>query len=184
MRHNCCVSAFLGKIGAAMAVDTNYRAGIKLHFKSEWASFAATFARFEYALKLAGYLKYDKLGVTAEAGWAGFASDLGDGFMAYCRAEPALAVLFVSPPRLLKVEKDRAVAWKKARAVNSASDFFLVIQDVRARLFHGDLRVHGERDGARIDAAQLALDEAWHWAARDQANARLQRFCEVFRFTP
>lgn len=167
-----------------MAVDTNYRAGIKLHFKSEWASFAATFARFEYALKVAGYLKHEKPGASAEAGWAGFAADLGEGFLAQCRAVPEIEVLFNAPPRLLKVDRDQAVSWKKARAVNSVSDFFMVVQDVRASLFHGDERVHGARDGARIDAAQLVLDEAWGWALRDKNNARLQRFCEAFRFTP
>lgn len=166
-----------------MAVDTNYRAGIKLLFKNEWGSLVATFARFEYALKLAGYLKYEKPGTSAEAGWAGFAGDLGDGFLAHCRALPEVQVLFNAPPRLLKVDRDREVSWKKARAVNSVSDFFLVIQDVRGSLFHGDTKVHGERDGERIEAAQLVLDEAWAWALQDQTNARLMRFCEAFRFT-
>ena len=77
-----------------MTADTNYRAGIKLQFKSEWASLAATFARVEYALKQAGYLKYEKPGTSAEAGWAGFAGDLGDGFLAHCRALPEVQMLF------------------------------------------------------------------------------------------
>ena len=166
-----------------MAVDTNYRAGIKLLFKNEWGSLVATFARFEYALKLAGYLKYEKLGASAEAGWAGFAGDLGDVFLAHCRGLPEVQVLFNAPPRLLKVDRDRAVSWKKPRAVNSLSDLFLVIQDVHGSLFHGDARVHGERDGERIEAAQALLDEAWGWALQDKANARLVRFCEAFRFT-
>ncbi len=93
-----------------MAVDTDYRAGIKLQFKNEWGSFVATFARFEYALKRAGYLKYEKPGTSAEAGWAGFAADLGDGFLQQARALPELQVLFVAPPRLLKVDKDQAVS--------------------------------------------------------------------------
>lgn len=167
-----------------MAIDTNYRAGIKLQFKTEWASFAATFARFEYALKSAGYLKHDKLGATAEAGWAGFAADLGEGFFQECKAMPELEVLLVSPPRLLKVEKDRQVAWKKARAVNSAADVFAVIKDVQGGLFHGDSRVHGERDGALIDAAQEALDFTWSLAVKRTDVPRLVRFCEAFRFTP
>jgi hypothetical protein len=166
-----------------MTADTNYRAGIKLQFKSEWASFAATFARFEYALKMAGYLKYDKLGVSAEAGWAGFARELGDGFLAECRAEPAVAVLFAAPPRLLKVEKDQAVAWKKSRAVNGLADFFTVIGDVQRGLFHGDPRVHGDRDGVLINAAQEALDMAWAYTAKQTDVPKLVRFCEAFRFT-
>jgi hypothetical protein len=165
-----------------MSADTNYRAGIKLQFKSEWASLAATFARFEYALKMAGYLKYDKLGASAEAGWAGFAKDLGDGFLAECRAAPEVQVLFVSPPRLLKVEKDQAVAWKKARAVNSLADFFAVIGDVQKGMFHGDDRVHADRDGSLINAAQEALDMAFAYAAK-RAEPKLARFCEAFRFT-
>ena len=179
-----CVSAGGFALGADMAADTNYRAGIKLQFKSEWASFAASFARFEYALKMAGYLKYDKLGVSAEAGWAGFAKDMGDAFFAECRIEPALAVLFVAPPRLLKVEKDQAVAWKKSRAVNGLADFFAVIGDVQRGLFHGDPRAHGERDGDLINAAQEALDMAFGFAARRTDVDKLVRFCAAFRFLP
>lgn len=166
-----------------MAVDTNYRAGIKLLFKNEWGSFVATFARFEYALKRAGYLKYEKLGVSAEAGWAGFAKDLGADFLESCHAEPSLAVLFLHPPRLLKVDKDQAVSWKKARAVNSAADFLVVIGDVRNGLFHGEERVHADRDGDLILAAQDALDLAWACALRKTDNAKLRRFCEAFRFS-
>lgn len=166
-----------------MAVDTNYRAGIKLLFKTEWGSFAATFGRFEYALKTAGYLKYEKPGASAEAGWASFAADLGETFHSYCKGLPEVAVLFSAPPRLLKVDKDQSVSWKKARAVNTVVDFFLVIQDVRASLFHGDTKVHGDRDGERIDAAQVVLDEAWAWAVQAKSNPRLARFCVAFRFS-
>lgn len=166
-----------------MTADTNYRAGIKLQFKSEWASLAATYARFEYALKQAGYLKYDKLGASAEAGWAGFAKDLGDAFLAECRNEPAVQVLFVAPPQLLKVEKDQAVAWKKARAVNGLADFLLVIGDVHKGLFHGASKVHAERDGVLIAAAQEALDMAFAFALKRKDHAKLTRFCEAFRFT-
>ena len=172
----------LTKIGAFMAVDTNYRAGIKLQFKTEWGSFVATFARFEYALKMAGYLKYEKPGTSAEAGWAAFAADLGGAFLSHCKGLPEVQVLFNAPPRLLKVDKDQAVSWKKARAVNSVGDFFMVIQDVRVSLFHGDTKVHGDRDGERIDAAQVVLDEAWACAAQAKGNSKLVRFCEAFRF--
>jgi hypothetical protein len=165
-----------------MTADTNYRAGIKLQFKSEWASFAATFARFEFAMKQAGFLKYDKLGVAAEAGWAGLAAALGDGFLAECRAEPTVEVLFVAPPRLLKVEKDRAVAWKKARVVKGLGDLFAVLGDVQAGLFHGEGRVHDERLGVLINAGQELLDMAFAYAAK-QSDARLVRFCGAFRFT-
>ena len=181
-RAECCVFGVLSENGAVMTADTNYRAGIKLQFKSEWASFAATFARFEYALKMAGYLKYDKLGVSAEAGWTGFARDLGDGFLAECRADPALAVLFVAPPRLLKVEKDQAVAWKKARAVNGLADVFAVVADVQRNLFHGEARVHGERDGDLINAAQELLDQTFAYALKRADMPKLARFCAAFRF--
>ena len=164
-----------------MSADTNYRAGIKLQFKSEWASFAATYARFEYALKMAGYLQYDKFGVSAEAGWAKFAVALGDSFAAECRAEPAMEVLYVAPPRLLKVDKDQAVSWKKPRTVKGLADMFTVIGDVRAALFHGEGKVHEDRLGTLINAAQEALDMAFAHAAK-QSDARLVRFCAAFRF--
>ncbi len=162
-------------------MDTNYRAGIKLQFKNEWGSYAATFARFEYALKMSGYLKYDKLGASADAGWAGFAADLGAAFYAECRATPELEVLFVAPPRLLKVDKDQAVSWKKSRAVNGPADLFAVLCDVRTNMFHGDPRAHGERDGDLIVAAQLALDSSWT-AALMSDSPKLARFCAAFRF--
>lgn len=166
-----------------MSADTNYRAGIKLQFKSEWASLAATFARFEYALKMAGYLKYDKLGATAEAGWAGFAADLGAPFLAQVRDEPAVQVLFVAPPQLLKVEKDQAVAWKRARSVNGLADVFAVIGDVERGMFHGSDSVHAARLGELINAAQEALDMTFAYAQRQKDTAKLVRFCEAFRFS-
>jgi hypothetical protein len=156
-----------------MAVDTNYRAGIKLLLKSEWSSFFATFARFEYAMKRAGYLKHDKPGTSAEAGW---------DFYALCKTMPELAVLFIAPPQLLKVEKGPTVAWKKARAVNSAADFFQVIKDIRNSLFHGEKQVHADRDGQLIAAAQIALDFAWQTAALNVAQPKLAQFCANFRF--
>ncbi len=170
------------KSRAQMAVDTNYRAGIKLQFKNEWGSFVATLLRFEYALKQSGYLKYDKLGASAEAGWAVFAADLGPEFLGKCRAIPELAVLFVSPPRLLKVDKDQKVSWKKARAVNSVGDFFQVIKDIQTNLFHGEQRVHGDRDSQLIEAAQFALDFTWQEAIKIDGNLKILRFAAHFPF--
>lgn len=163
-------------------MDTNYRAGIKLQFKNEWSSFAATFARFEYALKMSGYLKYDKLGATAEAGWAGFAADLGPDVFADFRTIPELEILFVSPPALLKVDKDSKVSWKKARAVNSLADFCAVINDVHANLFHGETQV--QRNGDLIDAAQIALDAIWAAALQKQGSLNMLRFAQHFPFQP
>ncbi len=167
-----------------MAVDTNYRAGIKSLLKSEWSSFFATFARFEYALKRAGYLKYEKPGTTAEAGWDQFSADLGPDFYAQCKELGELQVLFVAPPRLLKVDGNRSVTWKKARAVNSVSDFLQVIKDVRNSLFHGEKQVHSERDNQLINAAQVVLDHAWHFSLRQRENLKLAKFCAEFRFLP
>ena len=167
-----------------MAVDTNYRAGIKLLLKSEWSSFFATFARFEYALKRAGYLKYEKPGTAAEAGWDRFAADLEPDFYPQCQGLEELQILFVAPPQLLKVEMNRSVTWKKARAVNSVSDFFQVIRDVRNSLFHGEKHVHSDRDHKLINAAQTTLDLAWHAATQNSENKQLAKFCESFRFKP
>lgn len=165
-----------------MAADTNYRAGIKLLLKSEWSSFFATFARFEYAMKRAGYLKHNKPGTSAEAGWDAFSLDLGAAFFDQCRANPGLQVLFVAPPRLLKVDPGGAVSWKQARTVNSASAFFQVIKDIRNSLFHGEKQVHSDRDGQLIAAAQQTLDLAWHAAAQAAPNSRLAHFCKAFAY--
>jgi hypothetical protein len=82
----------------------------------------------------------------------------------------------------LKVEKGPTVAWKKARAVNSAADFFQVIKDIRNSLFHGEKQVHADRDGQLIAAAQIALDFAWQTAALNVAQPKLAQFCANFRF--
>ena len=165
-----------------MAADTNYRAGIKLLLKSEWSSFFATFGRFEHAMKRAGYLKYSKPGTSAEAGWDAFSQDLGIAFFDQCKANPELKVLFVAPPRLLKVEPHDTVSWKKARAVNSVVDFFQVIKDVRKNLFHGEKLAHADRDGELISAAQQTLDLAWQTAVQAAANPKLVKFCAAFRY--
>ena len=165
-----------------MAADTNYRAGIKMLLKSEWSSFSATFGRFEYAMKRAGYLKYNKPGTRAEAGWDAFSHDLGIAFFDQCKANPDLKVLFVAPPRLLKVEQGNAVSWKKARAINSVGDFFQVIKDVRNNLFHGEKQAHSDRDGELISAAQQTLDLAWQAAVQAAANPKLVNFCTAFRY--
>lgn len=165
-----------------MSVDTNYRAGIKVLLKTEWTSFFATFARFEYAMKRAGYLKHDKPGTSAEAGWSGFAADLGPGFFAACQQDADLAVLLIAPPQLLKVGLGATVDWKKPRAVKDSEDVFSVIKDIRNNLFHGERQVHGDRDAQLIAAAQLALDLAWLTAAKATANPKLAQFCARFRF--
>lgn len=165
-----------------MAVDTNYRAGIKLQFKNEWATFAATFARFEYALKQSGYLKYTKPGTSAEAGWDGFANDLGEDFLSLCKDLPETATLLQHPPRLLKVDRDESVSWKKPRAISTVADLFQVVRDTRNNLFHGDQKVHDDRDDALIHAAQAVLDQSWDRAIKLSDNPKLVRFVTAFRF--
>ena len=165
-----------------MSTDKTYRAGLEMQFQADWVSFFATFARFEHALIKAPYLKHSKTGTTAEAGWAGFAADLGPAFLETCRAEPELEKLFMHPPMLLKVDQDEASSWKKARAVNSVADWFLVVKDVRNNLFHGDISPHSEREERLIIAAQKVLDMAWAVASARADNPKLVEFCEAFRF--
>ena len=86
-------------------------------------------------------------------------------------------VLFVAPPRLLKVEKDQAVAWKKARAVNGLGDLFAVIGDVQRGLFHGEDRVHGERDGDLIDAGK----RRWIWPLPLRRSKAIRSWCGFVR---
>jgi hypothetical protein len=65
--------------------------------------------------------------------------------------------------------------------VNGLGDLFAVIGDVQRGLFHGDTRVHGERDGDLINAAQEALDMAFAFAAK-RTEPKLVQFCAAFRF--
>ena len=165
-----------------MSTNTSYRAGLEQQFQADWVSFFATFARFEHALIKAPYLKHSKTGVTAEAGWAGFAADLGAGFLETCRADPDLEKLFTNPPMLLKVDQGEESSWKKARAINSAADWFLVVKDVRNNLFHGDISPHSEREERLIIAAQRVLDLAYAAALARADNPKMVEFCEAFRF--
>ncbi len=165
-----------------MSTDKTYRAGLEVQFQADWVSFFATFARFEHALIKAGYLKHSKTGVTAEAGWAGFAADLGAAFLEVCRADTALEKLFVNPPMLLKVDQGEESSWKKARAVNSLADWFLVVKDVRNNLFQGDVHPHSEREERLIIAAQRVLDMAFAEALKRGDNPKMVEFCEAFRF--
>jgi hypothetical protein len=165
-----------------MSTDKTYRAGLEQQFQTDWVSFFATFARFEHALIQAPYLRHSKTGVTAEAGWAGFAADLGEGFLVACRAEPEVEKLFINPPMLLKVDQGEESSWKKARAVNSVADCFLLVKDVRNNLFHGDIYPHSEREERLIIAAQRVLDMAFAAAQARSDNPKLVEFCEAFRF--
>ncbi|MCF8486037.1 MAG: hypothetical protein K9G71_12535 [Rhodobacteraceae bacterium] len=165
-----------------MSTNAAYRAGLEQQFHNEWVTFFATFARFEHALKKAPYLKHTKSGTTAEAGWQGFANDLGPEFLDLCRTEPDLEKLFTNPPMLLKVDLGEATSWKKARAINSVADFFQVVKDVRNNLFHGDIRPHSDREERLIKAAQQVLDLAWSHASKKADNPKLVEFCEAFRF--
>ena len=165
-----------------MSTDKTYRAGLEAQFHTDWVSFFATFARFEHALIKAPYLKHGKTGVTAEAGWAGFAADLGAEFLEVCRADPELEKLIINPPMLLKVDQGEESSWKKARAVNSVADWFLVVRDVRNNLFQGDVYPHSEREERLIIAAQRVLDMAYAAALKLSDNPKMVEFCEAFRF--
>jgi hypothetical protein len=137
-------------------------------------------------MKRAGYLKHDKPGTSAEAGWNSFATDLGPAFYALCQSDPELKVLIIAPPQLLKIDRapggTSTVDWKKSRAVNSVESFYAVIKDIRNNLFHGEKQVHSARDGELLAAAQRVLDMSWETAAADKANPKLVRFCDAFRF--
>jgi hypothetical protein len=165
-----------------MTTDKTYRLGLEQQFHSDWVSFFATFARFEHALIQAHYLKHSKTGVTAEAGWAGFAADLGAAFLDNCRADPEVEKLFINPPMLLKVDQGEESSWKKPRAVNSVADCFLLVKDVRNNLFHGDIYPHSDREERLIIAAQRLLDMAYAAAQARIDTPKLQEFCEAFRF--
>jgi hypothetical protein len=71
---------------------------------------------------------------------------------------------------------------EKARAVNSVGDFFQVIKDIHNNLFHGEQRVHGDRDSQLIEAAQFALDFTWQEAIKIDGNLKILRFAAHFPF--
>jgi hypothetical protein len=95
--------------------------------------FFVFFARFDYALKRAGYLKE---GRQAEASWDKFAKDLGEPFLKAVDASGKARELLAEPPRK-QVVKSGHLDWEPAKPIKEVVQLFVSIRRVRNNLFHG-----------------------------------------------
>lgn len=102
-------------------------------------NFFIVFSRFEYALKRAGYLKFDKNGVHPD--WEKFASELKPRFKSFVtqELEPSITYLKDNPPKK-QVVKNKSLDWNVAHDNQKQPIINLLIiyiRRIRNNLFHG-----------------------------------------------
>jgi hypothetical protein len=97
-------------------------------------AFFQAFARFEFALKRAGYMRNSK---AAEADWDTFADALGAPFLEEVRkAECADELLRQAPGKPMR--DGEKVDWQNAKPVADVRALFLGVRQARNNLFHGE----------------------------------------------
>lgn len=161
----------------------SYRNGFTIGSWDEVAALFATFSRFEYGLKRAGFLKYNEVGSKAEANWDQFASSLGEDFYASCKNDTKLTEFFEFPPQLLKVSSNDPLklCWMSEREISNGATLFQSVRDVRNSLFHGEKDKRVERDQRLVGFALRILDTAFSFAA-SSTDERLTKFTRHFRW--
>ncbi|MCK1580650.1 hypothetical protein IVB03_13930 [Bradyrhizobium sp. 168] len=125
-------------------------------------TFFATFARLEFAMKYAGYLKRVENAPVAEASTTTLARRLGPAFFEKLRVNDDAKMLIEDPPKNLFVQADRSLRFGPAASpLNSTQELLNAVWRVRNNLFHGNKTNPGdrERDTALITAA-LAVIQA------------------------
>ena len=113
--------------------------------------FLAVFARYEFALKAAGFADGDEK--KAEAAWDRYARAIDAGFTRLNSAEltAAVAYLLGQPPKKQIVVKGK-IQWLDAPPdanVPRAEQALLMVRRVRNNLFHGGKFLPAEADGDR-----------------------------------
>jgi hypothetical protein len=100
--------------------------------------FFVSFARFEYCLKRAGYLKS---GHRAQPDWDRFSSECGTWGLTEARSKEvsaAIAYLLAEPPRR-QVVVDGALGWEEQNSGSQSEGEFVIqcLRTIRNNLFHG-----------------------------------------------
>lgn len=124
--------------------------------------FFKTFARFEYALKAAGF--HAGTG-KAEPNWDSFAKSLNSLFEQHHEGELGEAVRYLleQPPKVQMVNADGELEWaNKAENGPTACQLLLYIRRVRNNLFHG-----GKFNG--------------HWFAPERSEVLMRHSLTVLR---
>ncbi|NKK01234.1 hypothetical protein GFL63_21000 [Rhizobium leguminosarum bv. viciae] len=95
------------------------------------------FARFEFALKMAGYaeMKKDKLDIA----WDKFANSkpIGVPFLRYVREHKICPTILNAPPKSDLMENGRYGFEQNAKQPQSVQELFGAVRRVRNNLFHG-----------------------------------------------
>lgn len=129
------------------------------HMPPEAVHFFSVFSRVEFALKRGGFCKRGP-GDKAEANWDIFANALGQAFFDAMQAAPEVHVLFVEPPRVLKVDAQGGVYFEDQAAATNAAGLFVAVRRVRNNLFHGEKANFTQRDQMLVRAGLHVLGAA------------------------
>ena len=105
----------------------------------ECQAFFVLFARFEYAMKVAGIRQPSKSG-SVEADWGKLAEDVGSELFSSSDAKLKQACCYIlkHPPKRQDLDGEHLV-WSNVPADqgNDARDLFIYVRRVRNNLFHG-----------------------------------------------
>lgn len=113
------------------------------------------FARFENALKRAGYLKNKD---AAEADWDKFARDLDASFFEQVRGAKEAATLVSAPPKK-RIRDQGVLSWQDGLQVTDAPSLFVAVCRARNNLFHGEKFIR-DREGDKR-GEQLLTESLW-----------------------
>ncbi len=133
--------------------------------------FFRMFARFEYALKKAKYIRA-RAGMVA-AHWDKFANDLGAAFFERVKDETLADTILHSPPNKQAVDGSGELVWQVCKPPENSVALFVAIRRIRNNLFHGGKHENpfNERDrellSEGIAVLKLALEThdmvKWHY---------------------
>ena len=133
--------------------------------------FFRMFARFEYALKKAKYIRA-RAGMVA-AHWDKFANDLGTAFFERVKEEALADTILQSPPNKQGVDESGELVWEVCKQPENTVALFVAIRRIRNNLFHGGKHENpfNERDrellSEGIAVLKLALEThdmvKWHF---------------------
>lgn len=116
--------------------------------------FFRIFARFEFALKMAGFGAMR--GGRVEINWNLFANSnhIGKPFFSYVKEENICPIILVSPPKAELIENGQYAFKEEASAINSVQGLFGAVRRVRNNLFHGGKYFDDDDERNRILVAE------------------------------
>jgi hypothetical protein len=127
----------------------------------ETLRFFATFARFEFAMKQCGYLRWTGHGRVAEASREKLGADLPADFFDSVRNGHIAPTLIERPPKNLHVRDDAQPQFGvQAAPLTTIGQLLNAVWQVRNNLFHGNKMYPAdrERDAALMSDALAVVD--------------------------